>query len=221
MEKLFAKIKREILDPDEKAKIFSVLRNFMIKNPIQSVRSPFYSEWLVWRYKATLAPIAIVLVFVLTGGSVFASKNSLPGDTLYPVKMLKEKVESLTATDTKARAEIEVTHAISRLQEVEQIVSSKKQFEKGTGQEISNNFGTQAKDAANNIDELKNSGQAEEAAKIQSNFNKSLSEHEKKIQNIITNTNTQTQTKEELSRVYSDVHSQMEKNSKKFQHKND
>lgn len=187
MEKLFAKIKKETLNPDEKAKIFSALRTFVIQNPIQSVKSPFYSEWFIFRQRMFAIPMAIILVFILTGGTVLAAKSSLPSSMLYPVKMLDEKVQSLTAVGPKAQAQVEISHAITRLQEAEQIISSGGQLSTTTRQQIQNNFETQTQNVVNHINELKKNGQTKDATKIQSDFEKSITEHQKAINEIFEN----------------------------------
>jgi hypothetical protein len=216
MEKLFAKIKKETLNPDEKAEILSNLQIFMKENPVQEIRSPFYNPWLVFlRHKNFIVPaVALVVIVSMTGGTVLAAKNSLPGDKLYTIKILNENVQTFMAVDTEAKAEIEVSHAISRLQEVEQIVSQKRQLGKGEGKTISNKFETQVQNATAKIDELKNSGQRSNASKIQSDFKTRLAEHEKKITDLLTDTDVQVQNKEELSHVFSNVRSQIEKSEK-------
>lgn len=216
MEKLFAKIKKENLSQDEKTEILSSLKKFVAENPVQNIKSPFYEEWFIFRYKAIVASVAIVLIFTTAGGTVSAAKKSLPGDILYPVKMLREGVESLVTVDTKARAQIEALHAVSRLQEVEQIVTSKKQIYKGAGEEISKNFETKLNDVVNNIDELKNKGETEEASIVWSDFKESVSKHEKNITELSNSTSTKKETKEELDHVISNIRSQMEEKHKKF-----
>lgn len=207
MEKIFLKIKKETLSQDEKTEILSVLRSFVDKNPVQRITSPFPRFWFTFKKKAVLVPAILVLVFAVGIGTVFASKNSLPGSVLYPVKMFKEKVESATATNTKVKAEVETVHAISRLQEVEQIVVSNKQFGKGEGKEISNNFDTQVQGARENINRLEEDGKKEEAEELRSNFKSSLTEYEKKITEL--SKKSSEDTKEELSHVISNINSQL------------
>ena len=212
MERLFKKIKKETLNLDEKTKIYSTLRNFVAENPVRNIKSPFYESWFVFRQRMIAIPIAVILIFVLTAGStVFAAKKSLPGDKLYPVKMLNEKVESIMALGPKAKAQVEVSHAISRLEEVEQLVTSNKQLGKGSGEEMGNNFQAQAQDATDNINELKNNGREEDASKIHSDFKTMLTVHEKTITELSNSTSTETETKKELDRVVFDVHSELEK----------
>lgn len=72
----------------------------------------------VWVY-ATI-PLALV---ILTGGTIFASAKSLPGDALYGVKKLKEKVETAIAISDTAQAKVEAKHAETRLDELEVITN--------------------------------------------------------------------------------------------------
>ena len=62
------------------------------------------------------------ILFVLTGGlSVsYASKSSLPGDTLYPVKIASENVV-LAITPEDKKAEVEIEQAGKRLEELARI----------------------------------------------------------------------------------------------------
>jgi hypothetical protein len=213
MERLFAKIKKETLNTDEKEKISSALRNFVAENPEKSIKSPFYESWFIFRQRTFALSVALVIVFVLAGGTVFASRNSLPGNLLYPIKMASERVESFTAVGPKAQAEVYVSHAVSRLQEVEQIVTSSGQLNNATRQEIQNKFEAQAQEAINNINQLKNAGDTSEASKIQSGLESSFFNHKNKITNFLRDTSIKTNTKEELANMISNIDSQL-KNAK-------
>ncbi|MFA6269899.1 MAG: DUF5667 domain-containing protein [Candidatus Paceibacterota bacterium] len=210
---LFKKIKKETLSSDEKSQILSVLESFVDQNPIQSVRSPFYSSWFIFQQKMVVVPIAIILVFVLTSGTVFAAKNSLPGNILYPVKILNEKVESFVTFDTETKAQVDASHAISRLNEVEQIVNSNQELDTETRQKIESHFTTQSENTIKHIDELKSKGLEKEASKIETDFHKSLGEYEKTITDLSNSTSTENKTKKELDSVVSNIRSQLEKRS--------
>ncbi|MEK7635365.1 MAG: DUF5667 domain-containing protein [Patescibacteria group bacterium] len=183
MEKLFAKIKKERLGADEKAEIFSNLKNFVNENPIQKIKSPYSNPWQIFLEHKTFATTvaSAILIVSLTGSTVLAAKNSLPGDKLYPIKMLDEKVQSFTTIGAEAQAEIHASQAISRLQEVEQMVTKKIPLDIETKKEIQNNFGNQTREMENHINKLKDSGDNKKAEKIQSDFESSISEHKKAI----------------------------------------
>ncbi len=211
MEKLFKKIKKEALNPDEKAKIFSALQTFVAENPIKNIPSPFYNSWFIFRYRMVMAPIAFILIFALAGSAAFAAKKSLPGDKLYSIKMLNEKVESMIAIDSKTKAQIEISHAISRLQEVEQIVTSNRQLDKGDGKKIGDNFQEQVQEATNNINELRNRGREKDASEIHSDFRTMLTEHEKTITELSNSGDTKDEIKKELDQMVSEVRSELKK----------
>jgi len=214
MEKLFSKIKKETLSADEKAKIFYSLRSFVAQNPAQSIKSPFYDTWSVLRQKMFIVPTAFVFVVVLAASTIFAANNSLPGSSLYSVKMLKENVESLAATDIETKTLIEASHAISRLEEVEQVVVSSGQLDTNTRKQIENNFESRAQSVTDSINKLRDRGRMKEASKIQSDFESRLAEYEKTIKELSDKDDTGTSTKKELDNVVSGIRSQREKTSK-------
>jgi hypothetical protein len=80
------------------------------RNPVPRAKSSY-------RWWAALA--ASVAVIASLAGLVPASANSLPGDTLYPVKRLVEGAELSLAFSADARASVHLQHAERRVDEVE------------------------------------------------------------------------------------------------------
>jgi hypothetical protein len=75
-----------------------------------------------------LAPIiaSLVLVAMLGGGVSLAAENSLPGSSLYPIKVsINEEIRAALATSVEAKAEWETRRAERRLEEGDKL------FEKG------------------------------------------------------------------------------------------
>ena len=71
-------------------------------------------------------PIAAVFIIVLVGlgsytASVSATKNSLPGDLFYPVKLTSERVQVNFAKNKEEKAKLEIAFASRRLQEVQEV----------------------------------------------------------------------------------------------------
>ncbi|GAA1285887.1 hypothetical protein GCM10009609_59360 [Pseudonocardia aurantiaca] len=66
---------------------------------------------------------ALVMMLALTGGGVLASRNALPGDTLYALKRVAESAELALTFDEAAKAERHLEIAGTRLSEVEQLVA--------------------------------------------------------------------------------------------------
>lgn len=67
----------------------------------------------------TAATLAAVLVIGLAGGAVAGSQEAIPGDALYPVKMLVERARLASAGDSVAEARVLLEQARERLEEVE------------------------------------------------------------------------------------------------------
>jgi len=74
---------------------------------------------LGWVPRWAMVVAAILLVVVLAGGStVAASSDSLPGDTLYPVKTATERVQMLFTFSDVAKAKLQAKFAGRRVQEM-------------------------------------------------------------------------------------------------------
>lgn len=74
--------------------------------------------WAVHKFSYTYVAVATFLIVAMTGGTVMAAKGALPGDTLYPVKRIAEKVESTLAPTPAVKANVEASHASERLNEI-------------------------------------------------------------------------------------------------------
>ncbi|HSL86070.1 MAG TPA: DUF5667 domain-containing protein [Bacteroidales bacterium] len=69
--------------------------------------------------------VLVVLVIVMFGGTtatVLASQNSIPGDTLYPIKTRLEQTRLSLARSTEARVELQLEFAEHRLDEIEALI---------------------------------------------------------------------------------------------------
>jgi len=79
---------------------------------------------LVLMYKLIAAVLAMVMgTTAVSGGVALAANGSLPGDTLYPVKVGIEDMRIALATDPAAQAELNLASAQRRAQEMERLVS--------------------------------------------------------------------------------------------------
>jgi len=90
------------------------------------------TKWPWFRYTGQVTPIphkrrfnmvgiivAVVLaISALGGGTAYASQGSLPGDVLYPVKLGTEQARLVVAAGDTDRAELYLTFANSRVQEM-------------------------------------------------------------------------------------------------------
>ncbi|MEK7125601.1 MAG: DUF5667 domain-containing protein [Patescibacteria group bacterium] len=85
----------------------------------------FYTQpQMGWNWQGVGA-IAMVLVVALGGGSlatISRAKASLPGDALYGVKITMEKAQISLAFSQEKQAELEMSFASSRLDEVDKLI---------------------------------------------------------------------------------------------------
>jgi len=82
---------------------------------ISGIRQSWCAGWL----KAATIVIAIILVISALGtGTAYASKDSLPGDILYSVKIGTEQVRRFLTVNDITRIELELTLADTRVEEI-------------------------------------------------------------------------------------------------------
>ncbi len=118
LESLKEQSERMALAPDERLSLRESLLSYIDKNPVKNipveepVRSSFFKRSFVF---------VLVLIVVFAGGGIsYAAQRSLPGDTLYPVKVkINEPVRSFFAFSDKNRAEVDADIASDRLSEAE------------------------------------------------------------------------------------------------------
>ncbi|MFC1899197.1 DUF5667 domain-containing protein [Chloroflexota bacterium] len=85
-----------------------------------SVRHEWYTGWA----RAVAIAVAVILIISAVGtGTAFASQSSLPGDTLYSVKLGTEQIQRIVTFDDVAEVELELKFASTRLDELEEIIS--------------------------------------------------------------------------------------------------
>ena len=80
--------------------------------------------WFTGRVRAAAVTAAVVVtVAAVFTGAAYASQSSLPGETLYSVKLGKEQVQRVLTLDAVAEVELELSFAGVRLDELEELVS--------------------------------------------------------------------------------------------------
>ena len=75
------------------------------------------------RWAAVAACVALVLVFV-AGGTVAASSNTVPGDTLYSVKTTTEQIQLKLTFSKAAKARLQARFAERRIREIARLAGS-------------------------------------------------------------------------------------------------
>jgi hypothetical protein len=181
---IFKKIKKENLTTDEKSKSFLLLKDFMNQHRLENkeiskiktgtyIKSPFFNIFFPVRKSMVVGVLGLLLFF--TGSEViFAANSALPGEPLYPIKInINEKVESFLAVSPKAKAEVKIEQALTRLKEAEQLSSQNKLTPKNK-YEIKNKFSAQIESVSQSITKLRENGDSRDASEINGNLKKSL-----------------------------------------------
>lgn len=78
-----------------------------------------------------VATVMVIIALVLgSGRAVYASKDSLPGEALYPIKIIVEDLGKIVIFDQEKKAEYEIKLAEKRITEINAILSTEKYEEK-------------------------------------------------------------------------------------------
>lgn len=182
----FRKTKDVKLAPREKLAIQNNLKSFMQANPVrvevvsrqldQETSSNFLNSFKSMMLKPL--PIALSALLLVGGGTAFAAEQSLPNESLYPVKIqVNERVRAALALNAEADAKWETRVAERRLEEVEKLAIQNK-LDAKTRAEIEARFDAQAKLVNEKIANLKTAGKTEAAIDASTHFQASLRAHQ-------------------------------------------
>ena len=80
-------------------------------------------------FRLRVAAILVCAVFLLAWGTVRVSASSVPGDMLYPVKIVTEKFRFLLTLDPAEGAELRITVSEERVRELLQLMRRKEMLE--------------------------------------------------------------------------------------------
>lgn len=88
------------------------------------VFKPRNSSGVAWARIALSVVAFVVVLSMVGGGTAYAAQDSLPGETLYPVKIAAEDVRVTFAGDVLDKAELNMQFAGVRLEEMKILVTS-------------------------------------------------------------------------------------------------
>ncbi|HNW71737.1 MAG TPA: hypothetical protein PKZ36_03090 [Candidatus Paceibacterota bacterium] len=120
-------IKSISMTEEEKDKIFEfVLSSKAEQKPIVSPWGSYFFVSIVKKNSFAFYAMAVLLVFILGGGgTVYASLNSLPGNSLYPLKVkIIEPLRTTLTFSLEKKAQYESNLAVKRLVEAEILASN-------------------------------------------------------------------------------------------------
>lgn len=193
MNDIFKKINKERLTDTEKQFIFSKLEKFIENNPIKipwyhkienRIISPF-NQNIFMHHKILSSAFVVILVIGATGGTSMIAESSIPGDTLYPIKInLNEKFQSFTATTLEEQALIEAGHIEERLSEAEKL-SEQNKLDDTRKTQVENLFTQNLQNTINKLKTIDESGNPKNAKNIKIKIEDSLKKHKTVVDKIL------------------------------------
>ena len=174
IEHTFRGVRRIFLSSSEREEMKRHLRLFMAEHPRRLRRSFFTFRHLL--LQPILASLAVLLF--LAGGTSYAAQYSLPGDTLYAVKVgITEPLTGSLKTSAAERAQWNATLAVRRLEEVEALVAQKR-LTPTVQAEVEQRFEAHAAEFDSDIATLEQEHEAVvTSADVQSNLEVTLEAH--------------------------------------------
>ena len=129
-EDIYNKTTRIKLAPESKARIREEVVAFMAAHPreMRVVRAAPYSwqgmQDRFWGLASfvRVVPAVIILCLSVIAGIEYTAGDTVPGDTLYPVKRINERISGLLARSEIASAQVDARLLDVRLEEMEELV---------------------------------------------------------------------------------------------------
>ena len=128
--KIIKKIKnlREKSVSEKFLSVFRIeLESYVKKNPVPLEAAGLFKEkqkiWFPTKLKlAQVSLVAVLMVIISGAGITFASQRSLPGEKLYPVKILSEEIRIKLTPKTESKMKLRAEFAEERVREIREIV---------------------------------------------------------------------------------------------------
>lgn len=199
LKNIYDKAKKIELTPEEKKeirdKLVAVIKSR--PSPYVPVKSPY-----VFKFRKTLAFIAIILV-IASGVSVsFAAEQSLPGDLLYPVKIkVNEGIGGLLARSDEEQIRWLVKTAERRIEEAEKMAAMGKLNDKAAAK-IEDNLEMKTEKLKSKLNSPEIKGNLGIGAEVASDLENSLAAHEEVMKKL---SNENENNKKDLNSILSNV----------------
>lgn len=161
----------------------------------QKTQTPLHNIFVFLTQKHMYATLAIILTLLAGSGTAFAAENTLPGDSLYGVKVhVNEQVRSALALSSESQADWDAKVAERRLDEVAKLAASG-ELKADAEAQIQARFEAQTEKIRNHIEDLKEEGNVEAAANLSTRLQTALELHQEILTKIQSDSGT---TKEDI-----------------------
>ena len=189
----------------------------IVRIPVEDRHLFKRSNNLIYQFKTMPISLIIGLIIALMGGgTVAASQNSLPGDVLYPIKIVSEDARVAMVFSPEQKAEFRLDLAQKRIEEIGKVLEKAK--EKGDGrsaetlQKALDNFDSQIQKILDKTAEIKEKGNLTKAGEIIANLEINLGIYKKILKD-----KEEKESVSEIKNKLDEAGSLVEKNSEKAQ----
>ncbi|MBL8158496.1 hypothetical protein JNK62_03110 [bacterium] len=169
------------LTETERRDMSRIVREYMAHKPLPQEEYVSISStsirWFSFAWIKQPIAAALALVFIFGSGVSYAAEGALPGDALYSVKTkINESVKVALATDTEAKASVQMELAERRIEEAAALAAENR-LDADTQQSLAVAFEAHAQSATAEVATIDESD-ASAAAEITSRFETRLAAHE-------------------------------------------
>jgi hypothetical protein len=128
---------------------------------------------------SSFAPVAaVIVVLVLTGAGYTYAKTALPGDFLYPLKRVSEKIETAIHFSSEQKLRSNELHIGNRLDEATEL-EKKGQLNEKTSAQLEQEYRLERRQALDHIQELEDAGNKPVADQAKARLNAAEDRYER------------------------------------------
>jgi len=176
--------------PKSKAAMLMFVKNNPVRNNVPDRQGIRRGEFLKLTFKPMPIVIGVMIVALLAGGggTVYASQSSLPGDTLYPVKLMTEDVQTAVAWSPEKKVGMETKFANRRLEEIKKLQEKLKNRDREIKPEVVEKAMEKAAErldkAEERIAEMEEGKLKDKALEAASHLEEALQDHEQLLSDL-------------------------------------
>lgn len=182
---LIKKAKAVKLSEKERTALFARVDSYVKQNPIKAKNTANDIKWFSYVFSNYSRAVSFALVvFIILGGSTsIAAEGTLPGDSLYTIKInINEGIKSLFVSNAN-KADYEASRAVLRLQEAETLAKNGALSPEAKIQ-LEANFNAHVVEVEKNIQKYKDNGDLKKAFDASLNLESSLKSQEESLSNL-------------------------------------
>jgi len=207
--KFISNAKKIELSSEKKDFIRARLQDFIEFTPVATKLSPINSTFYISKFSMLnlSKAVSFALIVLIAGGSTisYASEDTLPGDTLYTVKVnFKEPIQETLAIGPQAKLEVKTKQVEKRLTEA-QVLIKNNDLTPEKHKEVEMRVEKQVEEISQKIDELQEKGDVETILATTSKLQPVLKAHQEALQKEVDSKKSENTDTEVQSEVETEV----------------